>query len=58
VTQYFGLFAFSGKVTAFMAPLMVAAVTQATGDQRIGMASIAIFLVAGVLLMLPVRTRA
>jgi len=58
VTQFFGLFAFSGKVTAFMAPLMVAAVTQATGDQRIGMASIALFLIAGAILMLPVRTRA
>lgn len=57
ITQYFGLFAFSGKVTAFMAPLLVAAVTQATGSQRIGMASIAIFLILGMLLMIPVRTR-
>ena len=57
VTQYFGLFAFSGKVTAFMAPLMVAAVTQATGDQRLGMSSIVLFLVAGMLLMLPVKAR-
>jgi len=56
VTQFFGLFAFSGKVTAFLAPLMVAAVTQATGDQRLGMASIALFLMAGAILMLPVRT--
>ena len=58
VTQYFGLFAFSGKVTAFMAPLAVAAVTQATGDQRMGMGSIVLFLIAGMLLMLPVRERA
>jgi UMF1 family MFS transporter len=58
ITQYFGLFAFSGKVTAFMAPLLVAAVTQATGNQRIGMASIAVFLIAGFFLMLPVRTKA
>ena len=56
MTQYFGLFAFSGKVTAFLAPLLVAAVTQATGSQRIGMASIAVFLIAGLVLMLPVRT--
>ena len=55
MTQYFGLFAFSGKVTAFMAPLMVAVVTTATGDQRAGMASIALFLVVGMALMLPVR---
>ena len=58
MTQYFGLFAFSGKVTAFMAPLLVAAVTQATGDQRIGMASIAVFLIAGLMLMLKVRAPA
>lgn len=56
ITQYFGLFAFSGKVTAFMAPLLVAIVTQATGSQRIGMASIAVFLIVGLLLMLAVRT--
>lgn len=57
VTQYFGLFAFSGKVTAFLAPLMVATVTNLTGSQRYGMASILIFLVAGILLMIPVRAQ-
>jgi UMF1 family MFS transporter len=55
MTQYFGLFAFSGKVTAFLAPLMVATVTAATGSQRTGMAVILVFLLAGLLLMLPVR---
>jgi len=55
MTQYFGLFAFSGKVTAFMAPLLVAIVTQASGSQRIGMASIAVFLIVGLVLMLGVR---
>jgi len=57
ITQYFGLFAFSGKVTAFMAPFAVATVTAATGDQRLGMASIALFLIVGMMLMLPVRVR-
>lgn len=57
VTQYFGLFAFSGKVTAFLAPLAVAAVTSLTGSQRLGMGSIAVFLVAGMLLMLLVRAQ-
>ncbi len=55
ITQYFGLFAFSGKVTAFLAPFLVATVTLATGSQRLGMAAIALFLIAGMLLMLPVR---
>jgi UMF1 family MFS transporter len=55
ITQYFGLFAFSGKVTAFLAPFLVASVTLATGSQRFGMSAIALFLIAGMLLMLPVR---
>lgn len=56
VTQYFGLFAFSGKATAFAAPLLVALVTNAFGDQRVGMASILTFLIAGAVMMLFVRT--
>lgn len=55
MAQYFGLFAFSGKVTAFLAPFLVATLTLATGSQRIGMAAITVFLIAGMLLMLPVR---
>lgn len=55
ITQYFGLFAFSGKATAFLAPFVVASVTAATGDQRIGMASILLFLAVGIVLMLPVK---
>ncbi len=57
ITQYFGLFAFSGKVTAFMAPFLVATVTAATGSQRYGMAAIVLFLIVGMILMLPVRER-
>lgn len=55
MTQYFGLFAFSGKVTAFLAPFLIAVVTTATGNQRAGMAVIAAFLVTGFLIMLAVR---
>ena len=58
ITQYFGLFAFSGKVTAFLAPLAVALVTTATQSQRLGMAAITLFLMAGIALMLPVRSPA
>lgn len=57
MTQYFGLFAFSGKVTAFLAPLSVAAMTTATGSQRAGMATILLFLLAGLVLLLLVRER-
>ena len=55
VTQFFGLFAFSGKATAFAAPLAVGLFTKLSGDQRIGMAAILIFLVIGLILMMKVR---
>jgi UMF1 family MFS transporter len=57
ITQYFGLFAFSGKVTAFLAPFFVAFLTQETGSQRIGMSAVLAFLLIGVVMMLFVRTR-
>lgn len=57
VTQFFGLFAFSGKVTAFMAPFAIATVTAATGSERAGMSAVAIFLIVGMALMLKVRVR-
>ncbi|SFR66071.1 MFS transporter, UMF1 family [Marinobacter daqiaonensis] len=53
-TQMFGLFAFSGKATAFAGPLLVGWVTAATGSQRWGMSTILAFLVAGFLIMLTV----
>lgn len=53
--QFFGLFAFSGKVTAFLAPLMIALATQLSGSQRFGMASVLAFFVVGFALMMPVR---
>jgi UMF1 family MFS transporter len=55
MAQFFGLFAFSGKVTAFLAPLMIALATQLSGSQRFGMATIMIFFFAGLFLMGPVR---
>ena len=57
ITQYFGLFAFSGKVTAFLAPFIVAALTQYSGSQRVGMAALLAFLIVGVVMMLFVRTK-
>jgi UMF1 family MFS transporter len=57
VTEFFGFFSFSGKITAFAAPLTIGVVTHATGSQRIGIASSLSFLVAGLLLLLKVRAR-
>jgi MFS transporter, UMF1 family len=55
MTEFFGFFAFSGKITAFTAPLVIAAVTQLTGSQRIGIASTLAFLIGGLLLMQKVK---
>lgn len=57
-TQFFGLFAFSGKVTAFLAPLLVAVVTAASGSQRLGMATIFLFLISGFVLLRQVKANA
>ena len=53
-TQMFGLFAFSGKATAFAGPLLVGWVTAVTDSQRWGMSTILVFLLIGFLLMLKV----
>lgn len=56
ITQYFGLFAFSGKATAFLAPFLIATLTEVTNSQRLGISAIALFLVTGMIMMLPVRS--
>lgn len=51
-TEAFGLYALSGRATAFLAPLLIAVVTDMTGNQRIGVAPlILLFLLALVLLV-------
>jgi UMF1 family MFS transporter len=57
ITEFFGFFSFSGKITAFAAPLLIGVVTQATGSQRIGIASSLLFLLTGLLLLLRVRAK-
>jgi MFS transporter, UMF1 family len=54
-TEFFGFFSFSGKITAFAAPLMIGAVTAATESQRIGIATCLLFLLGGLLLLLRVK---
>ena len=56
-TELFGLYAFSGKATAFLGPLLVGQMTLATNSQRAGMAMILVFFVAGALLLMRVRSR-
>jgi MFS transporter, UMF1 family len=54
---HFGLFALSGRVTGFLGPAVLAAVTQATASQRAGMATVLVFLAAGVAVLATVRER-
>jgi UMF1 family MFS transporter len=56
VTEMFGLFAFSGKATAFAGPFLVSGLTWASGSQRVGMSTILAFFVIGFALMLTVPT--
>ena len=56
-TAFFGFFSFSGKATAFAAPLVIGAVTAASGSQRVGIASSLLFLIGGFLLLLRVRVK-
>ena len=55
IGEFYGLYALSGKATAFIAPLVVGLVTGMAQSQRAGVAAILVFLVVGLLLLLPVR---
>lgn len=55
MTEFFGLYALTGKLTAFLAPLAVGAVTAISGSQRVGISVIVVFLVAGLALLAAVR---
>jgi MFS transporter, UMF1 family len=54
VTQFFGLFALSGKITSFAGPLLVGIVTAATASQKWGLSVLIAFFVAGAAIIAPV----
>lgn len=54
-TEMFGLFALSGKITAFIGPSLVAWATYVTDSQRVGMSMVLILLAAGLAIMFLVR---
>jgi UMF1 family MFS transporter len=56
--EYFGFFAFSGKATAFMGPLLLGGATKAFDSQRAGVATVLLFFVVGGLLLARVDERA
>ncbi len=51
VGEFFGLFALSGRATAWMAPLAIGIVTTATQSNRLGVACVLFFLVIGFVLL-------
>ena len=53
-TEFFGLYAFSGKATAFLGPAFLAWATVAFESQRAGMATIILFFLIGMALMMKV----
>jgi UMF1 family MFS transporter len=55
VAQYFGLFALTGKVTSFVGPLLIGAITAITASQKAGMAVLVLFFAAGLALLARVR---
>jgi UMF1 family MFS transporter len=56
-TEFFGFFSFSGKISAFAAPLAIGAVTALTDSQRLGISASLVFLVGGLLLLLRLKAR-
>ena len=55
IAQYFGLFALTGKVTSFIGPLLIGAITAATQSQKAGMAVLVLFFTAGMVLLMMVK---
>lgn len=57
IGQFFGLFALSGKVTAFVGPFLSSVVTLALNDQRAGLGVLLIMFAVGASILTRVRTR-
>jgi UMF1 family MFS transporter len=49
--EFFGFFAFSGKLTAFMGPLMLGVLTQISGSQRVGVSVVLVLFATGLVLL-------
>jgi UMF1 family MFS transporter len=54
-TEMFGLYALTGKITAYVGPFLLGTVTFWTGSQRLGIATILVFFVIGGLLLWPLQ---
>jgi UMF1 family MFS transporter len=56
--EFFGFFAFSGKLTAFIGPFLLGVLTELSGSQRIGVSVVLVLFVLGLMLLLPLDERA
>ena len=50
-TEFYGFFAFSGKATSFLGPLLLGQFTLLFANQRAGMATVLVFFIVGALLL-------
>jgi len=55
--EFFGFFAFSGKFTAFLGPLLLAQMILAFGNQRAGIAVVIVLFVVGGLILTTVNEK-
>lgn len=53
--EMFGLYALSGKITAFIGPWILGFMTLTFGTQRVGMATVLVFFALGAILLIPVK---
>jgi UMF1 family MFS transporter len=53
--EYFGFYAFSGKLTAFIGPFLLGVATDIAGSQRAGIAVVLLMFAAGLALLINVR---
>ena len=54
-TEFFGLFALSGKATSFLGPVAAATVTSLSGSQSLGLGTAVVFFLVGLGIMMTVR---
>ena len=52
--EFFGFFAFSGKLTAFLGPFLLGVLTDVTGSQRVGVSVVLVLFAIGLALLLTV----
>lgn len=57
ITQCFGLFALTGKVTSFFGPLLIGIVTDVADSQKAGMAVLVLFFAGGLALLMRVKAQ-